>query len=136
MTTHYSNAQNTKDLNVWAESSAHTLIRNCNKKDFHPVLCYSGMSGVALATALSLALQRLDPYFKFDMMYVRKPNEDSHGGNIEVTVGLFSGNQHKKAVGVFIDDFIEEGKTFRYVRDVAYKYKKLVVKYCLLEDYY
>jgi hypothetical protein len=128
MSTHYSLAQKTRDLHaqalVWADFLVKWTRQRGNKRKI-PVLCYSGMSGIASATALSLILTIKYPRFKFCMVYVRKENENSHGEKIEHNLfggegsvftleSLVAGEAKEKMFPVFVDDFVSGGSTRQY----------------------
>jgi len=110
---HYSLAQKPAALSKWAREIVKSFEFN-EIKD--PVLVYRGMSGIACATALSLALQ--EKKINCSMIYVRKPEEISHGNPIEFYGEGCIANEYcsKELVSisgtlVFVDDFIVEGAT-------------------------
>lgn len=70
-----------------------------------PLLVYRGMSGVASATAMSLALCRVR--VPHGMAYVRKPGEKSHGKSVELSIPHRSAHQ----LLVFVDDLVASGDT-------------------------
>lgn len=108
---HYSCAQKLNKLKRFAEYSAAEIARNIKGKDnYRYALVYSGMSGIALATAVSLELLTVYNVY-IGMIYVRKQNESSHGDNIETSIDLDTENLRL----IFIDDFIESGETLVYV---------------------
>jgi len=118
--THYSRAQKPHQLWPNALSLAAAVIKEFKKKKAIPVLSYQGFSGAASATALMLAIRQLDNEFPFIMCYVRKEEEKkNHSG----------GNNHEWEpvgilpdwpwVGLFVDDLISTGETFRQVAKVA-----------------
>lgn len=79
-----------------------------------PVLLYSGMSGVAHATALQLELHRRS--VKVFMAYIRKPYEESHGSRVQTDIPYsYSSQRDKDAfrdnVVFFVDDFVASGAT-------------------------
>jgi hypothetical protein len=78
---HYSLAQKPAKLKAWANKVANSIKE---EGIFNPVLVYTGMSGIAGATALSLALNDLN--IKHGMAYIRKEHEQSHGEAIEFDV--------------------------------------------------
>jgi orotate phosphoribosyltransferase len=106
-------------LQARAAAWAADLIAKCrdrkNKTKKIPILCYSGMSGVAAATALSLALLELNPKFKFRMAYVRKKGEDSHGNSVEHDLEDHTDTEWEKTFLVFVDDFVSSGASRKYV---------------------
>jgi orotate phosphoribosyltransferase-like protein len=86
-----------------------------------PILIYSGMSGVALATLVSAQLYT-NYEIKTSMYYVRKENEETHGNKIEYV------KQNQMSIGspeymrlsslpqiYFIDDFVESETTIEFV---------------------
>lgn len=115
---HYSNAQIPRLLSTWAWASAQMLARRYGKGGTQygvesPVLVYTGMSGVASATALVLAMERLPKslQFAYGMAYIRKEHEKSHGQPVEFEwVNTSRGLREAQAV-VFVDDFICLGTT-------------------------
>lgn len=77
-------------------------------KEEFPIFVFRGMSGISTATAIT---QNFRKKFdgKFGMMYVRKPEEESHGRRIETSnVG---GITDENVRFVFCDDFISGGDT-------------------------
>ena len=66
-------------------------------------IAFRGSSGAAMAFPLSLTLQ-------IPCIYVRKPNEQSHGNRIE-------GPWKVVHTYLIIDDFISEGKTIKAIVD-------------------
>jgi hypothetical protein len=134
MSTHYSLAQKSRELlaqsELWAKTVVEYFMGARTQKNI-PIFCYSGMSGVSAATALVLAITRLYPDFKFRMMYVRKETERSHGIKVEhdLDFGMTS-TVCKKAVLVFVDDFIASGATMRFTMRLAFdRFRSLVVSY-------
>ena len=115
---HYSKAHEPRLLSDWAEIKAGAIIAAFNatpvSKRQPPLLCYSGMSGIAHATALSIALYRVSPRFRFGMAYVRKSGEKSHG----ITVESRTQGDYTKYKPIFVDDFIDTGKTFKRVKQM------------------
>ena len=88
------------------------------KKKKRIILIYTGMSGVSVATALAHYLPN-EP----GMIYVRKPNEKSHGCSVEeyYDEGRYGErpdfNEH---LLVFVDDFIDKGFTLeRCLKKIA-----------------
>lgn len=116
--THYSYAQNPKKLNAWAVRMARSVVKKF--PDRVPVLIYTGMSGIAYATALSGAIATQYPTYKFMLTYVRKDGESSHGSRIERNPDV---TFPPSAVGLFVDDFVESGQT---VEDVTRKLNSTV----------
>lgn len=117
MSTHYSNAQDPISLAEWASKAAGKLTMKYGAGDVVPVLVYRGMSGVASATALMLALEgkaRLGkrPRYPYVACYIRKCHELSHGTLVEWGwVGKYCETTPREAV--FVDDFICSGETVR-----------------------
>lgn len=113
---HYSKAQKPGALRDYAVEAAARIISHFHGKRATPVLCYTGMSGTATATALSLALHAQCPEFTFGMCYVRKANERSHGSMEELD---WTGDKEPplshERIGVFVDDFVSCGNTLRRV---------------------
>lgn len=114
MSTHYSKAQDPAHMSSWAQRAAIQLVEMWKGKELRvPVLLYSGMSGVASATALSLELAVRD--IKFGMMYVRKVGEQSHGMAVEHYLPpVLEDEGFKRYEPVFVDDFTACGDTMRY----------------------
>lgn len=115
-TSHYSNSMQPNLLGPWAKKMSVSfknlfLKKNAEFRDYIPVLCYSGMSGVAHATALALELYKIG--LKFHMGYVRKDTERSHGCQVETSNDV--SDSGKMGVLVFVDDFISSGNTREYV---------------------
>ena len=109
MGTHYSHAQDGHILMRWAKEKTR-ILKDLDVDQGQVVLCYTGMSGVAYATALMLELTSAGVLHK--MCYIRKPDEKTHGRPVERSELLFvdDGDTY-----VFVDDFIESGATLRYV---------------------
>jgi hypothetical protein len=99
------NAQKLAEFSDWA---AMVIKRNCGAR-YYPCLLYSGMSGISLATGISLSMHNnygITPA----MIYVRKTREKSHGYREE---SMFSSTNAKQHIAYFVDDFISSGKTFK-----------------------
>jgi hypothetical protein len=133
VSTHYSLAQKPIEMMTQAKLWA-SAIRKWSRKNGSaiPIFMYSGMSGVASATALALALHRGDRKnkspFQFGMMYVRKKGEKSHGEPVEHDLKQHADDQSfwDRAVPVFVDDFICSGDTGRFVvEECANKLERL-----------
>lgn len=116
---HYSPAQKPQVLADAAEAEASCIVRHFGPMLFGAggytriMLCYQGMSGVACATALMLALFR-QTGITVEMAYVRKDGEYSHGTDIETEMKSThwtgcSGEQEYTVI--FVDDFISSGRT-------------------------
>jgi hypothetical protein len=101
---------------------ANRLADKYTSKDDRLVLFYSGMSGVASATALSIVM---DDDHNFPvitaMVYVRKLGEVSHGIHIESSIINTIEPAHR-LVPIFVDDFVCNGTTFKYVKREVAKY--------------
>lgn len=114
--THYSNSLIPNELNRISKIQAKKILKdfagNGKFKKFMPRFIYSGMSGVSAATALALNLKQLNPRFKFNMSYVRKKREKSHGQKIEFSYYDYEIN--KKELIIFVDDFVEQGNSLVY----------------------
>lgn len=111
--THYSFGQTPALMDNWARTTA-KLVRKFakSKKSNKVVLCYTGMSGISHAVALSMALHRLrKSTLEVGMVYVRKEYEDSHGRKVEVSTDL-----EPYDLFIFVDDFIANGTTFDKVQ--------------------
>lgn len=116
--THYSYAQQPGILSKTAKQMAHEVVSLSKKKKTNniPVLCYTGMSGVANATAVSLAIHDMYPEFEFYMAYVRKEGEHSHGrDDIEYSRSPSTWEMPYGTFAVFVDDLIDSGKTKKRV---------------------
>lgn len=107
MGSHYSSAQNPEILIPQARGWAEWFIEKYKKSKRFPVIVYTGMSGIASATALSMQIYATDPNFRFGMIYVRKPNEKSHGSRIERQFDKKMDGQKNQYI--FVDDFICSG---------------------------
>jgi hypothetical protein len=105
--THYSLAMTPDVLSDWANKCAMGVRKIVRRRKVRPVFCYAGMSGVAHATALSMAYQRRYGA-EFGMIYVRKPNEKTHGQDIEHSL---SPVRNHTAMLVFVDDLVDGGNT-------------------------
>lgn len=121
---HYSNAQKPAELYTNAAQQVQDkLVRAYNgRSDVRPVLCYQGMSGIAAATAVRLYLHLHFPMFTCGMLYVRKPDEKSHGNRVEIEYphGWSMYDEGCACLeAVFVDDFICSGGTLREVHEAA-----------------
>jgi hypothetical protein len=122
MGTHYSNVQNAMILQKRSTEWAKHLIELQSEEGFYPVLVYTGMSGVGYATGLFLELYRQAPDLNVGMCYVRKEDEDSHGGNIEFNLHRDENGRHlKNRKYIFVDDFICTGESYGYAMAKTYK---------------
>lgn len=108
---HYSIAHNPEILSSWSLKAARNIYETFSDKNISTVLIYSGMSGIALATAVQLAY-----YHEFkkplQMIYVRKENEISHGNPVEFEyIHRYEYNDRSECNLIFVDDFIDSGAT-------------------------
>lgn len=90
----------------------------------HPVLCYSGMSGISSATMVGYFLES-DQGLKVSYLYVRKKHEKSHGDEVEcsdITAINYNG------VPVFVDDFSETGATVQHVMEQVIEMLKIQMR--------
>lgn len=118
--THYSLAQAPADMWEKAAAIGAKLIADAKEKKAIPVLAYTGMSGTATASAVSLWLTLKKPKFKFYMVYVRKPREKSHGRCVEHNMVMGSDSvmskiSKMKVFIAFMDDLIASGDTLNRV---------------------
>lgn len=114
MATHYADySQNPVRLHKISLSLANKIVKKY--PGHYYVLMYSGLSGISLATALSMALYKKTKV-STGMFYARKETEISHSrthnGRYEYSISVPSG---KPVVYLFVDDFVSTGNTFRYV---------------------
>lgn len=109
MATHQGPTQEIQSLLAYAEPNAAAIIKYIDKD---VVLCYSGMSGTALATAVFIELSRKKFKHKVGMVFVRKEDEPSNSGN---KLHHHQGDL-KDAAYIFVDDQISnKAKTFHRV---------------------
>lgn len=112
MGTHYSLAQNSRSLRNWAYDAAEFIHAKYSGVENMVCFCYRGFSGVAMATALSMAYAvKYD--IQLNLLYVRKFKEKSHGSPSELN---FDDNETRIEECVFVDDFIDSGETFCQVK--------------------
>jgi hypothetical protein len=101
---------------LWAKATQATqfLLDHPPSKPDNLVLVYRGLSGVAGATAVSLAYHQLTGK-ALAMLYVRKRGEKSHSGTVIEVVSTVSrpGGNTKRFHPVFVDDLIDTGSTRR-----------------------
>jgi hypothetical protein len=83
----------------------------------YPVLCYTGFSGITLATLIAQHIRMLG--MRVEHIYVRKEGEKSHGG---VYYEFSCRNLGSQAVPLFVDDFISTGDTHEHVRKNLIKF--------------
>lgn len=107
---HYSIAQNVGVLSSWSRDSARNIHRTFSHDDNITALIYSGMSGIALATAVQLAYYS-EYEKKLQMIYVRKENEFSHGNAVEFNFIPYESGNNTNHNLIFVDDFIDTGDT-------------------------
>ena len=110
---HYSYAMATDQLVEWAKDVATALPLKLSGAK--PIFAYRGMSGVAHATALSIA------YYgehgpAYGMIYVRKRDETPHGLYVETSLKAV---RCTRSCLVFVDDFVASGATMRSVVEAA-----------------
>lgn len=106
---HYSKAQSPRKLIVWAREAAADLKRY-DDDGFDIVLVYTGMSGVASATALMAEYFNLTSK-DLKCVYVRKEGEKSHGSAVESNCTTKLDKTNPKNMILFVDDFICSGET-------------------------
>lgn len=120
MSTHYSCALDPVELSSFADSTADTLIALLETEGIamsRVFLAYRGLSGIALATALSLSILK-KTNVAVGMTCVRKPPDylNSHGYAIEK-----SADYGENSYIVFVDDFISSGATLKEIHDKIHK---------------
>lgn len=106
---HYSNSQAPSILIAQAERAVSILEAWLENEKIDPStvgLAYSGMSGIAAATALSLEFFKRGKK-ELAMFYVRKRNEESHGNYVEYRYESEVFPKHM----IFVDDFYATGRT-------------------------
>lgn len=105
---------------AWAEFVlSESRTKATKKQKLFPVFVYTGMSGIGSATGLMLAIHAEDPDFQFGMVYVRKPEEKSHGSRIEHQMDNHDGEMRKRFY--FVDDFTCTGTSFARAMIEAFK---------------
>lgn len=139
--THYGSSMRPEALMQQAASIADQLGEQFFSKNDKIVLFYCGMSGVASATALVTLISFINnsgAVYSIDgvntillptisaMVYVRKKDEKSHGDWVEISV-IDEFKDTDRIIPVFIDDFVCEGRSFKFV-------KKQVANYVRLND--
>ena len=122
---HYSYGQKPARLRIWAEKVADRLIEHYRGKGTGPLLVYRGLSGTTMATALALALTQKAPLLEFGMVYVRKPEERSHGASVEWELHA---TETTLLDPCFIDDFISSGSTYRACMTALHSHEKLATR--------
>jgi len=109
--THYSEALKVGPLYEAASDAARRLEKFVRKSGAVPVLAFTGLSGISHATMLAHCLLN-EFQIQAGMVYIRKPHEESHGGEIESNI------PHGKTFAFyFVDDFIDTGTTYDRVND-------------------
>lgn len=124
--THYGASMRPKVLAVQAGQMALKFTEKFFDTNDKIVLFYSGMSGVAAATALTTVVNCVTegPVPSISaMVYVRKAHEMSHGQRIEISI-IDEFKETDNIIPIFIDDFVCEGRTFEYVKREVAKYVK------------
>lgn len=111
--THYSSAFRFKDMKKDAINAAYHIHKSIQDNDTTPVICFSGFSGSTFYAAIAMELLNLGyDENRIIVMYVRKPNEESHGTAVENN--LYFSIHHKKFKLFFADDFIISANTLKY----------------------
>lgn len=114
--THYGSSMNIDSL---MENVRLLLTQiGCDIPNTKVILFYSGMSGVASATAFTMLAREI----VIGQVYVRKPTEKSHGTPVEVSAYVDNLKDGDNVIPVFIDDFEDMGSTFAYVRNTIGEY--------------
>ncbi len=117
MTTHYSRALQGETFHETCSIMAEGIAEGFSEIGVgHPVLCYSGMSGIASATMMGYFLSQRG--LKVGYIYVRKSDEESHGTPIETS----SNGSIDYGVPVFVDDFCDTGSTLLFVMKSVRRY--------------
>lgn len=117
--THYGHSMVPRILTKNARQMAKLLGNLIAQNDMQRLsLCYRGMSGISTATAIMCAMLSSREFRKYanriTMVYVRKPEEKSHGEAIEVSSPVehhMAGCDIALHPVVFVDDFISSGET-------------------------
>lgn len=101
---HYGSSMDVKWMAKWGKRMGRHVAKLIDS-GVYPILVYRGMSGISAANAIAYRLA--EKYGKdFGMVYVRKPEEKSHGAAVEYT--SISPYQ-KPVVWIFCDDFVSTG---------------------------
>lgn len=111
MSTHYSKGQTMNQLVDAATVLSERVHNEYLKTNKIPLFVYSGMSGIASATAIALYYYQCYDY-QVEMIYVRKENEKSHGSSIEI-----SNRELLRSSDIqpyFVDEMICGGDTLKY----------------------
>lgn len=114
---HYSYALNPLVLSEIAERRA-KQIKETVVTNKVPVLVFTGFSGIALATAIALELTKLK--FSFHMLMVRKQGEadQCHGDTVQCSLSRLT----KDCCFIFVDDFVDSGKTLARMNTTVSKF--------------
>lgn len=113
MRTHYGPGLSPVAGRLAAQRMAELLVNALEGR--YPVLIFRGMSGTALAVRVSDELANAG--VEHGMVYVRKPEEQSHGTKLEYDYDRDKANNHGQVV--FVDDFIGMGTTRRKTCEAA-----------------
>ncbi len=125
---HYSLAQDTFRLKAWAKKAHAFIKKNFAKENVY--LVYTGMSGIAAATAITM--QQEEDEKEYGMIYIRKKEEVAHGGPIEDN-GVYEWEKDK--IFIFVDDFLCSGETFMRCYERLSYYNEGTVWYAVLQKY-
>ena len=107
---HYGIGMYPDRLSEWATPVALSLRQYLRSHPgTFPILVFRGMSGVSTATTLSLKL--FEKGIKHAKLYVRKEGEKSHGADVEGNGFEEYLHSRHTPLFVFVDDFIDQGKT-------------------------
>ncbi len=116
-------------LRKWADMSVGLLPGALAGRS--PVFIYRGFSGIAMGTAIILALKHSQDY---GVIMCRKEGEKTHGGEQEYSISRIK--DKKKWVLVFVDDLIDSGRTRREVFRSAQSYMEACDRYREDSDQY
>ena len=112
-TFHYAKSMRPKEIYDWFAEKKTLQEFITNMESHCPIFCYSGMSGISIATVIAHVYHK-KVNKNFGMIYVRKPREKSHGTMIEYDLSYLldkTFNVKKSSRLVFVDDLFETGKT-------------------------
>jgi adenine/guanine phosphoribosyltransferase-like PRPP-binding protein len=124
---HYSFGQKPFMLMPWSQKMAKEIHTTFKDGGVMPVLLYSGMSGIALSTAVANSFYSMYGQNLY-MTYIRKEGERSHGSNVEWEYLYDKDILHEDYVSffclpdksktgkipiclIFVDDFVSSGQT-------------------------